>query len=83
MMGTVTHGEVLVVGKRGAAWTWSILSVTIHCMRHKRQGPKSTRAGCLLCKPHKRQGNRSLVKLKGIPVRRHLRGTNCREEFPA
>jgi len=23
---------------------------------HKRQGPKSTRAGCLLCKPHKRQG---------------------------
>ncbi len=23
---------------------------------HKRKGPKSTRAGCLLCKPHKRQG---------------------------
>jgi hypothetical protein len=23
---------------------------------HKRQGPKSTRAGCLLCKPQKRQG---------------------------
>ncbi|MBK8198588.1 MAG: hypothetical protein IPK75_09470 [Acidobacteria bacterium] len=22
----------------------------------KRKGPKSTRAGCLLCKPHKRQG---------------------------
>jgi hypothetical protein len=23
---------------------------------HKRKGPKSTRAGCLLCKPYKRQG---------------------------
>jgi hypothetical protein len=23
---------------------------------HKRKGPKSTRAGCLLCKPQKRQG---------------------------
>ena len=23
---------------------------------HKRKGPKSTRAGCLMCKPHKRQG---------------------------
>lgn len=22
----------------------------------KRKGPKSTRSGCLLCKPHKRQG---------------------------
>lgn len=24
-------------------------------MKHKRQGPKSTRAGCLLCKPQKHQ----------------------------
>lgn len=24
-------------------------------MRHKRKGPKSTRAGCLMCKPHKDQ----------------------------
>ena len=24
-------------------------------LKHKRKGPKSTRAGCLLCKPHKRQ----------------------------
>ena len=23
---------------------------------HKRKGPKSTRSGCLLCKPHKHQG---------------------------
>jgi len=23
---------------------------------HKRKGPKSTRGGCLLCKPYKRQG---------------------------
>ena len=27
-------------------------------MHHKRKGPKSTRAGCLLCKPQKRQGAR-------------------------
>ena len=26
-------------------------------MNHKRKGPKSTRAGCLLCKPQKHQGN--------------------------
>lgn len=26
---------------------------------HKRKGPKSTRAGCLLCKPHKHQGQRA------------------------
>ena len=26
-------------------------------MHHKRKKPKSTRAGCLLCKPHKRQGS--------------------------
>jgi hypothetical protein len=26
------------------------------CMaNHKRKGPKSTRAGCLMCKPHKHQ----------------------------
>lgn len=25
-------------------------------MHHKRKGPKSTRCGCLMCKPHKRQG---------------------------
>lgn len=24
--------------------------------KHKREKPKSGRAGCLLCKPHKRQG---------------------------
>jgi hypothetical protein len=26
-------------------------------MNFKRKRPKSTRAGCLLCKPHKRQGS--------------------------
>ncbi len=25
-------------------------------MNHKRHRPKSTRAGCLMCKPQKRQG---------------------------
>ena len=29
----------------------------------KRKGPKSTRAGCLLCKPHKRQGQKLAVHL--------------------
>lgn len=24
--------------------------------KHKRKGPKSSRRGCLMCKPHKRQG---------------------------
>jgi hypothetical protein len=42
-------------------------------MNFKRKGPKSTRSGCMLCKPHKRQGNRRLVKVKGTPVRRDLR----------
>jgi hypothetical protein len=31
-------------------------------MHHKRKGPKSTRAGCLLCKPHKRQGARHVQR---------------------
>jgi hypothetical protein len=29
----------------------------------KRKGPKSTRAGCLLCKPHKRQGQRHDLRI--------------------
>ena len=31
-------------------------------MHHKRKGPKSTRAGCLMCKPHKRQGTRLMER---------------------
>ena len=42
-------------------------------MKHKRNGPKSTRSGCLLCKPHKRQGVRRLVKVKGLVGERDLR----------
>ena len=37
----------------------------------KRKGPKSTRAGCLLCKPHKRQGQRLALRLM-IGERRRL-----------
>jgi len=44
-------------------------------MNHKRTGPKSTRSGCLLCKPHKRQGVRRVVKVKGETGRRNLRTT--------
>jgi len=42
-------------------------------MHHKRKGPKSTRSGCLLCKPHKRQGVLRTVKVKGQPGRQLLR----------
>ena len=42
-------------------------------MTHKRKGPKSTRAGYLLCKPHKRQGVRRTVKVKGETGLRDLR----------
>lgn len=42
-------------------------------MHHKRKGPKSTRSGCLLCKPHKRQGVRRITKVKGQTGRDCLR----------
>ena len=42
-------------------------------MNHKRKGPKSTRSGCLMCKPHKRQGHRRMVKVKGLPGRMEVR----------
>ncbi len=29
---------------------------------HKRRGPKSTRSGCLLCKPHKHQSESRLTR---------------------
>jgi hypothetical protein len=29
---------------------------------HKRKRPKSTRAGCLLCKPHKRNGTKGTLE---------------------
>ena len=34
-------------------------------MNHKRKGPKSTRAGCLMCKPNKLQGNSTTHDLNG------------------
>ena len=37
---------------------------------HKRKGPKSTRAGCLLCKPHKRQGPRRPLRQRFSQARR-------------
>jgi len=39
-------------------------------MHHKRKGPKSTRAGCLLCKPHKRQGARLALRQRHSVNRR-------------
>ena len=37
---------------------------------HKRKGPKSSRSGCLLCKPHKRQGAPFKIREKFSIVRR-------------
>lgn len=34
-------------------------------MNHKRGKPKSSRAGCLLCKPHKRQGAKCILAETG------------------
>ncbi|MGB7952188.1 MAG: hypothetical protein WCH75_31255 [Candidatus Binatia bacterium] len=43
----------------------------IHTMAHyKRKGPKSTRAGCLLCKPYKRQGSKLLERAPFNQVRK-------------
>lgn len=41
--------------------------------KHRRKGPKSTRSGCLLCKPHKRQG-------VDAPTRQELRARVSEEE---
>lgn len=43
-------------------------------MHHKRKGPKSTRAGCLLCKPHKRQGAKRAERQR-VAVTRWLAAT--------
>ena len=51
-------------------------------MNYKRKGPKSTRKGCLLCKPHKRQGSIVKVKVKGMPGRHDLRRSVPPEEAP-
>ncbi|MCP3957953.1 MAG: hypothetical protein GY719_08885 [bacterium] len=39
--------------------------------KHKRRGPKSTRAGCLLCKPHKDQAAKGT---RAVKTRQELRG---------
>jgi hypothetical protein len=50
-------------------------------MHHKRKGPKSTRAGCLLCKPHKRQGTKLSQRSRGgNNVRLRATSTDMREE---
>lgn len=47
-------------------------------MNFKRKGPKSTRAGCLLCKPHKRQGVKRFDRQRHS-VNRQLLG--CRQQM--
>jgi hypothetical protein len=54
-------------------------SVGRYNMNHKRCRPKSTRAGCLLCKPHKRQG--SPIKDRDKPsLKRKLQEKPTKEE---
>jgi hypothetical protein len=50
-------------------------------MHHKRKRPKSTRAGCLLCKPHKRQGAKLNERSRGgNNVRLRATSDDLREE---
>jgi len=39
-------------------------------MNHKRKKPKSSRAGCLLCKPHKHQAVKKTKGAKTLQDRR-------------
>jgi hypothetical protein len=39
-------------------------------MNHKRKGPKSTRAGCMMCKPHKHQGRKKCEEHQPLQERR-------------
>lgn len=53
---------------------------------HKRGRPKSTRAGCLMCKPNKRQGAKALtsgprpampLKLRRVQLRQREQEAEC------
>jgi hypothetical protein len=39
-------------------------------MNHKRRGPKSTRAGCMMCKAHKHQGGKDVWNNQTIQEKR-------------
>lgn len=41
-------------------------------MHHKRRRPKSSRAGCLFCKPYKRQGSKRAARSKFSQRRKAL-----------
>lgn len=42
--------------------------------KHKRKGPKSTRSGCLLCKPHKHQNHSGLTHKDQVAFDRFMEG---------
>lgn len=50
-------------------------------MHHKRKRPKSTRAGCLLCKPWKRQGTCLHDRDKASDLRRRIVADEKVREF--
>jgi hypothetical protein len=76
IVGALRGDAAIAIGTSDAPFAvYSILPkrATRDVMHHKRKGPKSTRSGCLLCKPHKRQGVRRITKVKGQTGRQSLR----------
>lgn len=49
--------------------------------KHKRKGPKSSRSGCLLCKPQKRQGNSEEARANGGNLRRVMASKEHMREY--
>ncbi len=49
-------------------------------MHHKRKGPKSTRSGCLWCKPHKHQREGKGKRMTHSTRKRALRELDWRLE---
>jgi hypothetical protein len=47
---------------------------------HKRKGPKSTRAGCLMCKPQKRQGAPKKTRRKFSDLRKIVSAADLASE---
>ena len=52
------------------------------CMaNYKRQGPKSTRAGCLMCKPHKHQAEHRRDRTRACRMSRRWRSRRHRRSM--
>ena len=51
-------------------------------MHHKRKGPKSTRGGCLLCKPWKHQGSKRTDRMRHSDRRKAASGNSSLTAAP-